>query len=110
MVSRMISDDKRREVAARMREVMRDDPRGFLDNMIAYSVLDVMGEGVTVGEVLADLINRPTCEMKGDPWAKYGRCSHCGAFVRRDAVTNCIGVIPVRCCPNCGARVVRGDE
>ena len=54
----MISDEKRREVAARMREIMRLYPDGFLDSMVAQSVLDVMGEGVTIGETVADLIDR----------------------------------------------------
>lgn len=60
----MISDKQRRAVAARMREIMRQYPHGFLDNMIAQSILDVMGEGVTIGETVADLIDRPTCEMQ----------------------------------------------
>lgn len=52
----MITDKQRRAVAARMRKIMRDDPHGWLDMMVAKSVVDVMGEGVTVGETLADLI------------------------------------------------------
>ena len=59
----MASDDQRRAVSARMREIMRRDPHGFLDIMVARSVLDVMGEGVTIGDTLADLIDPPTCEM-----------------------------------------------
>ena len=61
-------------------------------------------------EKLADLIDRPTCEMKSIPKTSYRVCSRCGAFVRKDAVTDCTEVIPVRFCPNCDARVVRGDE
>ena len=34
-------------------------------------------------ELFADLIDRQTCEMEGHPGARYGMCSHCGAFVRR---------------------------
>lgn len=56
----MISDDERRAVAARMREIMRDDPHGWLDAMVAKSVFDVMGNGVAIGETVADLIDRPT--------------------------------------------------
>ena len=59
---------------------------------------------------LADLIDRPTCEMKSIPKSSYRVCCRCGAFVRRDAVTNCTEEIPVSFCPNCGARVVSGDE
>lgn len=101
----MASDKERREVAKRMRELMRQYPNCFLDEMIAQSILDVMGEGVKIGETLADLIDCPTCEMEGHPGARHGRCSRCGAFVRRDAVTDCTGVIPVKFCPNCGAGV-----
>ena len=126
-MSRMISDEERSEVAERLRMCARDvNGTRDLSMYLAYWVgvaedeIAAGGNPFTVTadrrcaertlEKLADLIDRPTCEMKGDPWAKYGRCSHCGAFVRRDAVTNCIGAIPVRFCPNCDARVVRGDE
>ena len=119
----MISDKERREVAERLRMCARDvnGTRDF-SMYLAYWVgvaEDEIADGgnpFTVAadrrcaertlKKLADLIDRPTCEMKGDPRVEYGRCSHCGAFVRRDAVTNCIGVIRVRYCPNCGARVV----
>lgn len=55
---------------------------------------------------LADLIDRPTCyREENNPY--YWRCTRCGAFVYRDAVTDCFGVIPTRYCPNCGAEVER---
>lgn len=57
-----INDEKRREAASRMRGIMRRYPRCFLDNMVAQSVLDVMGDGVTIGGTVADLIDRPTCK------------------------------------------------
>ena len=97
----MASDDQRRAVAARMREIMRRDPHGFLDIMVARSVLDVMGEGVTIGETLADLIDRPTCHLVEDEDG-YTACSECGctALYMRDAVF----------CPDCGARIVDEKE
>jgi len=58
---------------------------------------------------LAELVD-PTCQMKSIPESSYRACSRCGAFVRRDAATDCTEAIPVRFCPNCGARVVRGGE
>ena len=72
-----------------MRKIMRDDPHWWLDMMVAKAVVDVMGEGVTVGETLADLIDRPTCrdlvEHKPDPFVPGKRmtdgffyCSNCG--------------------------------
>ena len=59
---------------------------------------------------LADLIDRPTCEMKSIPNSSHRVCSRCGAFVRKDAMTDCTGVIPVRHCPNCGAEVFAGAD
>lgn len=52
----MINSDKRRAVAARMREIMRQYPDCLLDGMIAQSILDVIGEGVPIGETVASLI------------------------------------------------------
>ena len=57
----MVSDEERREVAARMREIMRDNPHGWLDVMVANAVVGVMGDGEKIGETVADLIDRPTC-------------------------------------------------
>ena len=130
----MINDDERRAVAARLRALPIDiyaafnewGKDGLFVDANIYDEADYsqihnavfgyfpaehmnLGDYKELHERLADLIDCPTCEMKGDPWVKYGRCSHCGAFFRRDAATNCIGVIPVRRCPNCGARVVSVD-
>lgn len=102
----MSSDKERRAVAARMREILRDDPHGWLDMMVAKAVVDVMGEGMTIGETLADLIDRPTCKKLKNDQHRYWRCSRCGAFVRWDAVTDSTGVRPASYCPNCGAEVV----
>ncbi len=94
----MPSDKERREVAARMREIMRDDPHGWLDMMVAKAVVDVMGEGVTVGETLADLIDRQTTTRHGKFKTKYGRetpcCEVCGYS---------IGDTRWNYCPKCGA-------
>lgn len=48
----------------------------------------------------ADLIDRP--KAKREDAGNYWRCGHCGAFSRKDAVTDCFGVIPSRSCGNCG--------
>lgn len=53
------TDNERREVAARIREIMRKNPHVWLDVMVANAVCDVMGEGVVIGETVADLIDRP---------------------------------------------------
>lgn len=60
----MVNSDKRRAVAARMREIMRQYPDCLLDGMIAQSILDVIGEGVPIGKTVADLID-PTCYVVG---------------------------------------------
>lgn len=73
----MISDEKRREVAARMREIMRDDPHGWLDAMVVNAVTDVLGEGVAIGETVADLIDRPTCRNVSGYQDTF-KCSGCG--------------------------------
>lgn len=93
-----ISDEQRREVAARMRDIMRRHPNCFLDNMVAQSVLDVMGDGLTIGETVADLIDRPTTHIEVN---EHGRayCPNCGCddWCLADGS---------HYCPNCGAEVV----
>lgn len=109
-----ISNEKRREVAARMREIMRDDPHGFLDIMIAQSVLDVMGEGVTIGEATANLIDRPTCNDIGDDWTFC--CSVCGCELDIFGIDggeptmwkDKVAQVP-KYCPECGRMVVNDD-
>lgn len=58
----MVSNEERREVAARMREIMRRSPNYFLENVVVRSVLDVMGEGMTIGETVAALIDPQTID------------------------------------------------
>lgn len=109
----MVNDEERRAVAARMREIMRDDPHGWLDIIVAKAVVDVMGEGVTIGETVADLIDHPTCEDVGDGW--MFRCSVCGCELDADdkegEPTMWLGGSPItpRYCPNCGAKVIDDD-
>lgn len=97
-----ISDEERHEVAARMRDIMRRYPRCFLDNMVAQSVLDVMGDGVKIGETVADLIDRPTCRNIGGEEGTNGEhydffCSACGCAAN---------IAEPNYCPECGAEVV----
>lgn len=123
----MISDDERRKVASALRgdpnDTLIPQSRDGFDGMTYHEaafrfwdmcrrVREASSADIvySTASVLADLIDRPTCEMKSIPGSSYRVCSRCGAFVRRDAVTNCTEAIPVRFCPNCDARVVRGDE
>ena len=99
----MISDDERREVASRMREILRDDPHCWLDAMVMNAVTDVMGDGEKIGETVADLIDRPTCRMSdiGDDIEEVYRCSACG----EEYFMSDVKPYPWRFCPNCGAMV-----
>lgn len=96
----MISDSERRAVAARMREILRDDPHGWLDAMVAQSVFGVMGDGVEIGETVADLIDRPTCHISetDHEFEDSVRCDRCQMTFNRPWE-------PFKFCPNCGAEV-----
>ncbi|WP_417571918.1 hypothetical protein [Paratractidigestivibacter faecalis] len=96
----MISDDERRAVAARMREILRDDPHGWLDAMVMNAVTDVIGEGVAIGGTVADLIDRPTCRIcaTDHEYEDSVRCDRCRMTFRRPWE-------PFKYCPNCGAEV-----
>ena len=96
----MASDKERSEVAARIREIMRVNPYEFLDRMTMQSVVDVMGEGAVIGETVADLIDRPTYEMRAE--GEGFRCSACGEFHDMSGFDR----FPWAYCPNCGAEVV----
>ena len=108
----MTSDERRLEVAASLRASANVGGARTLKRELARA-LGIRLDGYTpegshskILRGLADLIDRPTCEMKSIPKSSYRVCSRCGAFVRRDAVTNCTEAIPARFCPNCDARVV----
>ena len=104
----MISDKQRREVASRMREILRDDPHGWLDIMVGKAVVGVMGDGEKIGETVANLIDRPTCEAieHGLPDESHvcKSCSRCSYGWFED-----IHDKPYSYCPNCGAEVVGND-
>lgn len=102
----MISNAERREVAAKLHGLDEhiDGVPSMLSpqvhNAMALSAIRaVVGKG-DIFHLLADLIDRP--KAKREDAGNYWRCGHCGAFSRKDAVTNCFGVIPSRCCGNCG--------
>lgn len=102
----MISDQERREVAANLRGLdERIDGVPLMsteqehDAMALSAIRVVVGKG-DIFHLLADLIDRP--KAKREDAGNYWLCGHCGAFSRKDAVTDCCGVIPSRCCGNCG--------
>lgn len=110
----MITDNERREVAARLREVKKT---GF-DFTWCKICMVVCGPECPVGcdedemavdaaKRLADLIEHEperTCHMEPDEIASHAMC---GPAVRCDA---CGAAVPavgtLRYCPNCGAKVV----
>lgn len=110
-----ISDEKRREIAASLRE-SREFISGLPKASLEQNAFDTFErilacvdyERGNIFDYLADLIDRPTCE-RVECDQHYWRCSRCGVFVYWDAVANLTGVVPTRYCPNCGAEVVNDD-
>lgn len=103
----MTKDEERRHVAKRLRGIETVE---FDDGEKAdfYEVADELwlkakdGAWADAESVrrLADLIDRPKAERHDG--GRWWICKHCGAFNRKDAVLDCCGVIPSRCCGNCG--------
>lgn len=110
----MISDQQRRELAARLRTDHRRDrePQGvFIARMVKgkgrVTVLDVL----RLPETLADFIDRPTCRNVSGHRDTF-ECSECRCKLELTAeVCNERGEIfhvpfMPKCCPNCRAEVV----
>lgn len=55
---------------------------------------------------IADLIEPEPERTCRDEGTSAFRCGRCGAFALRDAITDLCGPIPIRYCPNCGAKAV----
>ncbi len=108
----IISDDERREVADKLRErtkrklgksmqLMFSETLGLYRTNICWSRKDKATETWdAIVNYLADLIDRPMAKREdaGDYW----RCTHCGAFTRKDALADRIGFMPAHRCGNCG--------
>lgn len=106
-----ISNEERRNMARKLRSLDEhiDGMPSMCtkqehDAMALRAIRAVVGKG-DIFHLLADLIDRPTTKREGG-CGIYWRCPRCGAFNRKDAVTDCCGVIPSRCCANCGAEVI----
>ena len=98
-----INDTERRKVAERLRNASArrgDAPWMVEDLMLALGFRCYEDGEDQLFARLADLIDRP--KAKREDAGNYWRCGHCGAFSRKDAVTDCCGVIPSRRCGNCG--------
>lgn len=110
-----VTNSERREVAARLRDMRKrmdgeTPPQGVTQAASEYLLRIAgcvkLGSSGNLFNRLADLMDRPTCQLDGNPAVEYVICNRCGAFIKRDAVSDCCKVIPVRYCPNCGAEVV----
>lgn len=106
---RTIRGDQRREVAARLREVETIEYDGdewcdecdVLDALGLYNDGDLNSCDPEKVAFLADLIDSPTAKQEHN--GAYWRCSHCGAYTRKDAViADGLDVVPLRYCGNCG--------
>lgn len=110
------TNEERREVAARLRELERqyvgewgvvkcgELPAPVDDAMHACGIGRAV-YGFEIFHRLADLIEPAPERTCRDEGTSAFRCGRCGAFALRDAITDLCGPIPIRYCPNCGARV-----
>lgn len=119
----IISDEERRRVAALLRKEADGwaedcpdtvtcesyDCYEFILNIADSADIDLSKPPSMLFDRLADLIDRPTTK-RGDWGGTHWRCEQCGAFNRKDAVTDLLSVIPLRHCANCGAEVVSDDD
>ena len=103
----MITDEERREVAARLRANHRRDRETqgtFIARMVKGSDTVTASYVCRLPERLADLIDRPTTTRHGKFKTKYGRetpcCEVCGYS---------IGDMRWNHCPKCGAAIVDED-
>ena len=120
MVKTMISDNERREVAARLRNggIARDSEEAYVLLLSRVGIRPQLPATSTYEAAmvrLADLIDRPTCHMEGTSRSGF-RCSACGEqippmriFYRDSAGDHWVPMEHNRC-PRCGAEVVKCDE
>ena len=102
----MIINDKRREIASRLRCVANDELGGMsLQKRIAkeLELEDTSWRGVLSG--IAALIDRPMCKNLTTKPADELLCSECGEHVDIAYVENADDY-HARYCPNCGAEVI----
>lgn len=107
----MISDQERREVAAKLRGLdERIDGVALMctklehDAMALRAIRAVVGKG-DIFHLLADLIDRPTCRNEEDSYDRTFLCSACGYEAYTYSDSNC-NPHDFSYCPECGAEVV----
>lgn len=100
----MISNKHRCEVAAELRKLADAGciryAEEFYEELREIVAIDFDGSFEGVANSLADLIDRPTCEMTCED--EGFRCSACGKFHDMSGFDR----FPWAYCPNCGAEVV----
>ena len=113
----MVTNDERREVAARLRNFKQLRGVFHKSNVCAFS--DVLGVGYMDWERicarLADLIDRPSCRDIGNSYHMFV-CSECGCELDVDdregepTMWNGGAASVPSYCPNCGAAVVEKEN
>ena len=105
----MISDQERREVAAKLRYTANDDIGGLsLQRQLAAITKAEDGSWRGVMRRLADLIDRPVAEAVDHKELGYDTCGRCGLdFAVFQPIPGGLGeAVYARHCPNCGAEVM----
>lgn len=102
------TSDERRDIAESLRYMNRYERICYEEQFFDELAETVVGfedyyDFDTVIEKLVDLID-PTCRMR--PVLEGFRCSACGTYHDMSGFEE----FPWPRCPECGARVVRGDE
>ena len=102
------TSDERRDIAENLRYMNRYERICYKEQFFDELAETVVGfedyhDFDTVIEKLADLID-PTCRMR--PVLEGFRCSACGTYHDMSGFEE----FPWPRCPECGARVVSGDE
>lgn len=106
----MITNDERREVAARLRNggIARDEKEAYVLLLSCVGIRPQLPATSTYEDAmvrLADLIDRPTCRISetDHEYEDSVRCDRCRMTFMRPWE-------PFKYCPNCGAEVVRTSD
>lgn len=110
----MSLNDKRHEMCCKLRELLCGPWITEWDVLYALGVKPGYELGFVDAEsvaTLAYLIDTTRCTIKSDtPGFHVGVRSNCGAMVETErAVFDATSALPIRFCPNCGARVNEGE-
>lgn len=97
----MITDEERREVAASIRERLREGKDKYLDALIGNAMSGCVPDGMTFGQTVADLIDRPVYRpVIPNTMEGYVFCPQCGAEIGEYGVPNY--------CHSCGVAIRNG--